>query len=96
MIPKNKVPADIQKMLNDAPEFSPEQVGVKPGRVVARGFAAHREFINRAGRPKASDPRITVSVRLPQSYVEKMRHTGRGWQTRLSDYIVKNVSASAL
>ena len=96
MIPKNKVPADIQKMLNSAPEFSASDAGVKPGRVVARGFAAHREFINRAGRPKVADPRVTVSVRLPRSYVEKMRNTGRGWQTRLGNYIVKNINAGAL
>ena len=96
MIPRNKVPANIQKMLDAAPTFTEEEVGVKPGRVVARGFAAHMEHINRTGRPKVDDPRIVVSLRLPESYVKKMRDTGRGWQTRLGDYIVKHITAGVL
>ena len=96
MIQKNKVPAEIMKMLESAPEFTHKEMGLKPGPVVARGFAAHRELINRAGRPKSADPRVSVSVRLPQSYVEKMRQTGPGWQTRLGNYIVKNITAGLL
>lgn len=95
MIPKNKVPADIQKMLKTAPVFTEDDVGVKPVGTGVRGFAAHMEHINRNGRPRVADPRISVSVRLPKSYVEKMRGTGRGWQTRLSESILKNIPAAA-
>ncbi len=96
MTVKNKIPADVQKMLDVAPEFTTEEIGVQPGRVVGRGFAVHRELINRTGRPKAADPRVVVSIRLPKSYVEKIRHTGRGWQSRLGAYISDGIKAGAL
>lgn len=96
MTPKNKIPAEIQKMLDAAPEFTTDEVGVRPGQVVGRGFAAHRDLINRAGRPKSADPRVSVSIRLPKSYVEKIRSTGRGWQTRLGAYISNGIKAGVL
>lgn len=96
---KNKAPKltpELEKILAAAPEFTPEELGFVPGRVVGRGFAVHRELINRAGRPKVDDPRVSVSIRLPKSYADKIRSTGRGWQTRLGAYITDGINAGAL
>ena len=79
-----------------APEFTLEEVGIEPGPTVARGFAQFKEYINKNGRPRAEDPRISVSIRIPQSCAEKLRSTGPGWQTRMGDYIVNGVKRGAL
>jgi len=62
---------------------------VSLGRVqyIGRGFAAFKDN----GRPKVEDPKVNISFRIPLSYAEKLRATGRGWQTRMSDYLIKGI-----
>ena len=79
-----------------APEVSLEEIGVEPGDVVARGFAAFKEHINRNGRPKVKDPKVSVSIRIPLSAAENLRATGPGWQTRMSNYLLKGISRGDL
>jgi len=59
------------------------------GKSIARGFAAFKEHINRQGRPKAEDPKVSISIRIPLSKAAGLRATGPGWQTRISEFIVK-------
>ena len=66
---------------------------VKP---IARGFAEFKEYINKNGRPKVEDPKVSISIRIPLSYAEKLRATGRGWQTRLSEYMVAGIKKGEL
>ena len=91
--------AKIKKMLEDAPEFDikdiPELKGFRPGRTF-RGFAAYKEYINRAGRPKSEDPKVGVSVRIPLSAAAGLRATGPGWQTRISEYLVRGIKRGDL
>ena len=63
------------------------------GRVkrVGRGFAAFKECINRNGRPKVADKKVVVSLRIPSSDAEKLRAMGKGWQTRVCDYLVRGI-----
>ena len=79
-----------------APEVSIEEAGIEPGIVVARGFAAFKEHINRNGRPKAKDPKVSVSIRIPLSAANNLRATGSGWQTRMSDYLLKGINKGEL
>ena len=74
-------------MAKAAPET--KKLPFKPGPVAARGFAAFKEHINRNGRPKAEDPKVSISIRIPLSKAVGLRATGPGWQTRISDFIVK-------
>ncbi|MDR1361570.1 MAG: BrnA antitoxin family protein [Rickettsiales bacterium] len=62
---------------------------------VARGFAQFKEFINRNGRPKSDDPKVSISIRVPLSVEKKLRGLGRGWQTKTSDYISRGVRSGA-
>jgi len=66
---------------------------ITTGRVkrIGRGFAAFKEYINRDGRPPATDKKVVVSIRLPNSDAEKLRAMGKGWQTRVCDYIVQGI-----
>ncbi|MDR2268816.1 MAG: BrnA antitoxin family protein [Rickettsiales bacterium] len=70
-----------------------EKNDIKP---VARGFAAFKEYINRNGRPKLEDPKVSISIRIPLSYAASMRATGPGWQTRMSEYIVRGIKRGEL
>ena len=92
-------PAQRKEMLANAPEFSideiPELAGFVPTKTF-RGFAAFKEHINRSGRPKIDDPKQVVSIRLPASMIKTLRATGKGWQTRLSEYAVAGIRAGVL
>ena len=89
--------AELNAMYAAAPEFDDgfADADVKP-LPIARGFAAFKEYINARGRPTVEDKQVVVSLRLPQSIAKSLRSTGRGWQTRAKDYIIKGVAAGAL
>jgi uncharacterized protein (DUF4415 family) len=93
---KTKITPELKAMLKAAPEFTMEEAGVKPGKVVARGFAAFKEHINKNGRPKSADPKVGISIRIPRSYAERLRSTGRGWQTLVGEYLVKGIKKGDL
>jgi len=77
----------LKTMLSSAPEFEDDpNPGAKP---IARGFAAFKEHINRNGRPKAEDPKVSISIRIPLSKAAGLRATGPGWQTRISNFVVE-------
>jgi uncharacterized protein (DUF4415 family) len=44
-----------------------------------------RGKINKGGRPRSANPRKLISIRLPESVIERWRATGPGWQTRMAD-----------
>lgn len=44
-----------------------------------------RGEVNKGGRPRASDPRRLVSIRLPESVIQRWKATGPGWQTRMAE-----------
>ena len=98
---KSQMTPEIRAMIKNAPKFSvediPELKDFKPGEPVARGFAQFKEYMNKNGdRSKSADPRVSVSIRIPLSYAERLRATGRGWQTRMSEYIVNGVNHGEL
>jgi uncharacterized protein (DUF4415 family) len=85
--------AELEK--KDIPSFSTgiTEEDIATGRVkhLGRGFAAFKEHINRSGRPKVEDRKIVVSIRLPNTDVEKLRAMGKGWQTRVSNYLSQGI-----
>jgi uncharacterized protein (DUF4415 family) len=89
---KNNIPASLQAKLDAAREFTHEEVGVKPGKLIARGTKQVNDFINRGGRPKVEDPRVNISIRIPLSYASIMRSTGAGWQTRMGEFIIDGIN----
>ena len=86
----------VRAQLEAAPEFSNEEMDVEPGPVVARGFAAFKEYINKNGRPKVEDPKVSISIRIPRSYATALRATGKGWQTRTSEFVVGGINDGKL
>lgn len=48
-----------------------------------------RGVLKRAGRPIATNPKLQVTIRLPQSVLEHWKETGPGWQTRMAELLTK-------
>jgi hypothetical protein len=76
---------------------APEEIhDINPGgKSVARGFATFREHINKKGRPKTRDKKVKISIRLPESYVTRLRSVD-GYSTIISDYVIKGLAGGAI
>ena len=49
------------------------------------------------GRPKVADKKVLVTMRLTESALNKYKaRTGRGWQTRLREYVEKGIASGLL
>ena len=48
-----------------------------------------RGKMNKGGRPRSSNPRKLISIRLPDDVIRRWRATGPGWQTRMADHLAK-------
>ena len=48
-----------------------------------------RAVVNKGGRPRSSNPRKLISLRLPVDVIERWKATGPGWQTRMADRLSK-------
>ena len=85
--------AELEK--KDIPSFSTDisEEDISSGRIkhIGRGFAVCKEYINRNGRPRVEDKKVVVSIRLPSTDVEKLRSMGKGWQTRVSDFLSQGI-----
>jgi len=94
-IRKEWTPEKLRALAETTPSFPDETTDddIATGRVrrIGRGFAAFNEYINRNGRPKVVDKKVVVSIRLPNSDVEKLRALGKGWQTRVGEYLVNGI-----
>lgn len=48
-----------------------------------------RATVKKGGRPRSTNPRQLISLRLPADVVARWRATGPGWQTRMADRLSK-------
>ncbi|HEY5637503.1 MAG TPA: BrnA antitoxin family protein [Burkholderiales bacterium] len=48
-----------------------------------------RGKVHKGGRPRATNPRKLISIRLPDDVIQRWRETGPGWQTRMADRLAK-------
>ena len=95
-IRKEWAPAKIDALAkDDIPSFSTgiADEDIATGRVkrMGRGFAVFKENINRKGRPAVAEKKVVVSIRLPGSDVDKLRAMGKGWQTKVGDYLIQGI-----
>ncbi|MTH36656.1 hypothetical protein GL279_18970 [Paracoccus limosus] len=66
----------------DSPELTAEELA--QARPFAEVFPALAEKIHRAGRPRSSNPKVPVSLRLDQDVIEAFKKQGPGWQSRIN------------
>ena len=48
-----------------------------------------RATVNKGGRPRSTNPRLAISLRLPVEIVDRWKATGPGWQTRMVERLSK-------
>lgn len=51
--------------------------------------ALSRAVVNRGGRPRSTNPRKLISIRLPLDVIDRWKATGPGWQTRIAERLSK-------
>ena len=50
-----------------------------------------RGKVNKGGRPRSEDPKKLISIRLPETVIQRWRATGPGWQTRMAERLSRVV-----
>ncbi len=93
--PKNPLPpisdaeeADIQRQIASDPDNSEwtedDLAKAKPFTDVFPELAGQMQR-DVGGRPRSSNPKVPVSLRLDPDVLVKFKATGPGWQTRIND-----------
>lgn len=49
-----------------------------------------RGRVVKGGRPRSADPKKPISIRLPQSIIDRWRSSGPGWQTRMAEKLTRS------
>jgi uncharacterized protein (DUF4415 family) len=57
---------------------------------------AFMEMARKPGRPKALTPKQPVTLRLDSAIVQRLRASGKGWQTRVNDELARLIAKGAL
>ena len=77
------------------PEWTTEMIKTaRPAReVLPKIFGARiaAAMLKPRGRPKSSDAKIAISLRLPPDTLARWKATGPGWQTRMADVLRESV-----
>ena len=50
-----------------------------------------RGKVNKGGRPRSEDSKKLISIRLPETVIQRWRATGPGWQTRMAERLSRVV-----
>jgi uncharacterized protein (DUF4415 family) len=89
----NEEEATVQRSIAsdpDAPEATDEQLA--RARPFAEAFPALADAMrkNIGGRPRSTNPKVAVSIRLDQDVVAAFKATGAGWQSRMNQALRKS------
>jgi len=91
-IDKELTPAKIKAMLKKAKAHPVDEDEIP---FTPEEWWAKAEFPNR-GRPKKEQPKEVVNIAFEQKDLVYLRSTGRGWQTRVREYIEKGIASGQL
>jgi uncharacterized protein (DUF4415 family) len=48
-----------------------------------------RGKVNKGGRPRSTNAKRLISIRLTEDVIQRWRATGPGWQTRMADMLAR-------
>ena len=51
--------------------------------------ALSRAVVKKGGRPRSTNPRKLITIRLPEDVLERWKASGPGWQTRMAERLTK-------
>jgi len=83
----------ILAQLEAAPEFDDIPFEGVP---IARGFAEFKEYLKNKAGAKSKDKEVVVEIPFRESAAKKLRATGRGWQTRVRNYLMEGLAKGKL
>jgi uncharacterized protein (DUF4415 family) len=63
---------------------------------LGKGFTAVKKYIAKRGRPKKEFPKEVINIAFERHDLLHLRALGRGWQTRLREYVEQGIAAGAL
>ena len=90
-----KKPSKTKKVHRENPEWTAAMIAnARPAReVLPKIFGARTAatMLKPRGRPKSSDSKIAISLRLPPDTLARWKATGPGWQTRMADILRESV-----
>lgn len=85
----NRKKQNPERISRDNPAWTDKTLKrARPAREVLPklfGEAATKEMLRPRGRPKSTNPRVAVSIRLPAKTLAQWKATGPGWQTRMAE-----------
>jgi len=90
------MPKPDPKLIDDEnPEWTDEMFA--RARPAAEDMGeAFMEMGRRPGRPKAVSPKEPVTIRLDAAVAQRLRASGKGWQTRVNDQLARLIAEGAL
>ena len=84
-----------KKTSGENPEWTAAMIAkARPAKeVLPKIFGARTAaaMLKPRGRPKSSDSKIAISLRLPPDTLARWKATGPGWQTRMVDVLRESV-----
>jgi uncharacterized protein (DUF4415 family) len=91
-IDKEFTPAKIEAMLAKSRKIavSEDEIPFTPEE-----WWAEAVFPNR-GRPRKEQTKEVINISFESKDLEYLRSTGRGWQTRVREYVEKGITAGLL
>ena len=92
-----KISKSLETYLDSLPVI---ELGDYIGPTVARGPEEHKELLakilSKGGRPRVDNPKKVISIRLEDSEIQKLKSHGRGWQSKLRNYISTGIHAGLI
>jgi uncharacterized protein (DUF4415 family) len=90
-----KKPSKPKKTGRVNPEWTAAMIAeARPAKEVLPkifGARAAAAMLKPRGRPKSSDARVAISIRLPPETLARWKATGPGWQTRMAEVLRESV-----
>ena len=90
-----KKQSKTKKAHRENPQWTASMIAnARPAReVLPKIFGARTAaaMLKPRGRPKSSDSKIAISLRLPPDTLARWKATGPGWQTRMADILQESV-----
>jgi uncharacterized protein (DUF4415 family) len=81
---------------DDAPELTAdffERAEIRKGDEVIR---PGQGTLTKRGRPRVEKPKRQVTLRLDSDVIDRLRHSGPGWQTRVNDALANLIETGRL
>ncbi|QIL83600.1 BrnA antitoxin family protein [Diaphorobacter sp. HDW4A] len=58
-----------------------------PDTVEITELMARMQPMRRRGRPEVEHPKVSTTIRVDQDVLDAIKHSGKGWQTRVNDLL---------